>query len=346
MRDRPNGEYDDARSRSALLRIYANAGRFTDAADADGSYRLSALALARKNCNAADYAKAISFLAGGDKDSVMQKQIENGMFKVFEAAGLDGDKIGKAHIGDNEEAELAALCGDVVQLAGNLPPAAFRHEIEGMCERLKKSQSERERIRYMERYFEDATRDIESISMQMRADTVQREDTTAEEAEALIKDAAKKEKVKESSARTGATGATNPRAPKRMNESKVDEIIERLATTGSVYGREKIQEILKTEDGEEKLRESIIRSGNKNVKAEELDIIEHPVASAVKKVDDAFTEYVHEPLVAPFKWLHEKVVSPTGQAIDKALHLDEAKEAIVGRVKKNWAKRNERHDSK
>lgn len=200
MRERPNGEYDDARSRSALLRIYANAGRFTDAADADGSYRLSALALARKNCNAADYAKAISFLAGGDKDSVMQKQIENGMFKVFEAAGLDGDKIGKAHIGDNEEAELAALCGDVVQLAGNLPPAAFRHEIEGMCERLKKSQSERERIRYMEDYLSAATRDIENIAVQMNAEKTQSEDTTTKEAKALV-DKAKKNSEQKAEAR-------------------------------------------------------------------------------------------------------------------------------------------------
>lgn len=195
MRERHDSEYDAAKSRAALLRIYANAGRLKDEADSDGSYRLSALALARKNCNAGDYAKAISFLAGGDKDSASQGLIENGIAKVFDAVGLSKNDMKSGHLDPDEEGELVAYCGDVVRLAGNLPPAAFRHEIEGMCIKLKELQGERARIRYLESYMESATRDIASLETQQRAQ-YEFEPASTEAVKALVEADKKREENK------------------------------------------------------------------------------------------------------------------------------------------------------
>lgn len=162
MRERPASEYDAAKSRATLLRIYANAGRLKDETDSEGSYRLSALALARKNCNAEDYAKAISFLAGGEKDSASQKLIEQGMARLFDVAGVKAEDIE----GTDDDGWLAAYCEQVAQLAGNLPPATFRHEIDGLCKGLQEEQNERSRIRYLDSYINSVTRDIADIKEQ------------------------------------------------------------------------------------------------------------------------------------------------------------------------------------
>lgn len=203
MRERKDSEYDANKSRAALLRIYANAGRFKDEEDPDGSYRLSALALARKNCNAADYAKAISFLAGGEKDSASQKLIEQGMARLFDAADVKADDIK----GTDEDGWIAAYCDQVAQLAGNLPPASFRHEIESLCDGLKKEKDERARIHYLETYIESATRDIEDFAKQFSKQfelTAPADDAGRDRAEQAVEAEEKKKKAKEAEAKSKA----------------------------------------------------------------------------------------------------------------------------------------------
>lgn len=168
MRLRKDSDYDEQTSSAALFQILANVRRFKDDVDPAGESRMAAFALARKHCNARDYAVALRVLTTGAADPVVQQLKEYGVSRLFEATGLDPDDLAKAHRGTDDDALIAAYCAQVVDLAATLPPVTFRSEIELLCDTLKKTRSRNDRIRYMSRLLDAAARNLAPVDEQMR----------------------------------------------------------------------------------------------------------------------------------------------------------------------------------
>lgn len=167
LRKREEKAYDDKASVNTLLWIYMNAKNFSDSADKDGSYRMAAFALARKNCNTRDYMQAVEFLNGGNKDSAGELMVENGMSRLFSAAGLDAKKVKELVAKPDDAGLLASYLSQVVKMAGELPAAQFNVAVDALCDRVKNARDERARIDYMSKFVESAQARIDGVGEQM-----------------------------------------------------------------------------------------------------------------------------------------------------------------------------------
>jgi hypothetical protein len=167
LRKREEKAYDDKASVNTLLWIYMNAKNFSDSADKDGSYRMAAFALARKNCNTRDYMQAVEFLNGGNKDSAGELMVENGMSRLFSAAGLDANKVKDLVAKPDDAGLLASYLAQVVKMAGELPAAQFNVAVDALCDRVKNARDARARIDYMSKFVESAQSRIDGVGEQM-----------------------------------------------------------------------------------------------------------------------------------------------------------------------------------